>query len=164
MIRSCRKDNLVCPAPDRGSSFVCVNKKGLETILPHRGTALRRIDGVFLKTDQPDVIYGVKEVLPDDPDLDGHFPDAPTYPGYAQDEFVCLVAAVLVLNDTRDRKINPHVVQKTARYRKRVIPGDRLIAEVRLLARRGRFMIFSGMLRDRAGETVAEYEKIVGAF
>lgn len=131
--------------------------------MPHRGSALRKIDAVFIGMDDPDTMYGIKEVQHDDPDLDGHFPGAPTYPGYAQDEFVCLVAAALILFVDPDVKTNPHVVQKTARYRKRVVPGDRLVARIRLSSRRGKFAIFSGAILDHKGETVAEYQKIVGA-
>ena len=76
--------------------FVCFNRKSLETILPHRGAALRKIDGVFYSVSAPDILTGVKESHDNDPDIEGHFPGAPTYPGYAQDEFVCLVAAALI--------------------------------------------------------------------
>ena len=79
-----------------GMPFVCYNRKGLETILPHRGAALRKIDGVFYSASVPDIMIGIKEIRDDDLDLEGHFPGAPTYPGYAQDEFVCLVAAALI--------------------------------------------------------------------
>ncbi len=144
-------------------SFACFNRKSLETILPHRGGALRKIDGVFIGPDDPETMLGLKEVRADDPDLDGHFPGAPTYPGYAQDEFVCLTAAALIIYLNAGLKTNPYVVQKTARYRKNVAPGDRLIAEVKHLASRGRFVVFSAVIRNQKSEVVAEYEKIVGA-
>jgi acyl-CoA thioesterase FadM len=60
-------------------------------------------------------------------------------------------------------KKDPHVVQKTVRYRRNVVPGDRLIAEVRLREARGRFYIFSAEIRNQRNEMVAEYDKIVGA-
>jgi len=123
--------------------FRCFNRKGLETVLPHRGTALRKIDGVF--------------------HLEGHFPGAPTYPGYAQDEFICLVAAALLSLTNKGLKANPHVVQKTVRYKIKAVPGDTLIAEVKLTGRKGRFIIFSGQIRNQNQELVAHYEKIVGA-
>ena len=71
------------------ATFTCFNRRGLETILPHRGAALRKIDAVFYSSDDPQRMTGIKEVREDDQDLEGHFPGAPTYPGYAQDEFVC---------------------------------------------------------------------------
>ncbi len=143
--------------------FLCYNRAGLESLLPHRDAALNKIDGVCFVSDGSDTLMGLKEVKDSDPDLRGHFPGAPTYPGYAQDEFVCLVAAALISIAYSGLKKNPHVVQKNVRYRRSVGPGDTLIAEVRLLEMRSRFYIFSAEIRNQRNEMVAEYEKIVGA-
>ena len=143
--------------------FICYNRKSLETILPHRGRALNKIDGVLFVAGGPATLTGLKVVRGDDPDMDGHFPGAPTYPGYAQDEFVCLVAAALIPIACEDLRTDPHVVQKSVRYKKEAVPGDSLTAEVRLDERRGRFFIFSAEIRNQRGELVASYERIVGA-
>ena len=145
------------------SLFICLNRQGLETILPHRGEALRKIDAVFYDSESPNRLIGIKEVRNDDRDLEGHFPGAPTYPGYAQDEFVCLVAAALIPLSVEGLKTNPHVVQKLVRYKKHVQPGDRLTADVRLDSRRGRFLMYSGEIRNQNNDVIAVYEKIVGA-
>jgi 3-hydroxymyristoyl/3-hydroxydecanoyl-(acyl carrier protein) dehydratase len=144
-------------------SFTCFNRRSLETILPHRGAALRKIDGVFHSSEDPDIMLGIKEISSDDEDLEGHFPGAPTYPGYAQDEFICLVAAALLSVTNKGLKTNPHVVQKTVRYKKNAVPGDTLIAEVRLTGKKGRFILFSGEIRNQNRELVADYEKLIGA-
>jgi len=143
--------------------FLCFNRKSLETILPHRGAALRKIDGVFYSASAPNLMTGVKEILDNDQDLEGHFPGAPTYPGYAQDEFVCLIAAALIPVAVEGLKTNPYVVQKIVRYKKNAVPGDRLIATVKLNGRRAKFFLFSAELKNQKNEIVAEYEKIVGA-
>ena len=143
--------------------FVCFNRKSLETILPHRGAALRKIDGVFYSASAPDIIMGVKEIREDDPDIEGHFPGAPTYPGYAQDEYVCLVAAALIPIALEELKTGPRVVQKIVRYKKNAMPGDMLIAKVKLDGRRAKFIMFSAEIRNQSNEIIAEYEKIVGA-
>jgi len=143
--------------------FICFNRKSIESILPHRGAALNKIDGVLYGANGNGTITGIKRVTEQDPDLEGHFPGAPTYPGYAQDEFVCLVAAALIPIACEDIDREPHVVQKTVRYKQRVAPGDTLIAEVRLLERRSKFYIFSAVVRNQRNEVVAEYDKIVGA-
>src|SRR5271169_3825913 len=93
------------------SAFVCFNRKSLETLLPHRGAALRKIDGVFYNSGTHNMLIGLKVIRMEDPDLEGHFPQAPTYPGYAQDEFVCLVAAALIPIAIEGLKTDPHVVQ-----------------------------------------------------
>lgn len=149
------------PASER--PFVCFNRTSLEGILPHRGAALNKIDGVFYESnDAPKTLTGVKNVREDDQDLRGHFPGVPTYPGYAQDEFVCLIAAALIPLACQDLTSEPRVVQKTVRYRKNVAPGDTLVAEVRLHNRRGRFFIFSAEIKNTRNEIIAEYDKIVG--
>jgi 3-hydroxyacyl-[acyl-carrier-protein] dehydratase len=145
------------------TTFRCFNRKSLETILPHRGAALNKIDGVFFSPGDPDRITGLKEIHHNDPDLEGHFPGAPTYPGYAQDEFVCLVAAALIPNTLQDLKQGPRVVQKIVRYKKNASPGDTLIAHVKLTGRRAKFLLFSAEIRNQSNEMIAEYEKIVGA-
>lgn len=145
------------------SLFICFNRKGLETILPHRGAALKKIDGVFYSAGAPNIILGVKEILNYDNDLEGHFPGAPTYPGYAQDEFVCLAAAALIPLTVERLKTDPHVVQKIVRYKNSASPGDRLIAEVKLIGRKAKFFIFSANIRNQHNEIIAEYEKIIGA-
>ncbi len=147
----------------RNAPFLCLNRKGLETILPHRGAALRKIDGVFFSEQQPNRMLGVKAIDADDRDLEGHFPGVPTYPGYAQDEFVCLVAAALIPATGQDLEKNPHVVQKVVRYKNAAGAGDTLIAEVKLVRKRANFYIFSGEIRNQENTVVAEYEKIVGA-
>ena len=143
--------------------FICFNRKSLETILPQRGAALRKIDGVFYSASAPDRMTGLKEIHNNDQDLAGHFPGAPTYPGYAQDEFVCLVAAALIPAAVEGLKTDPYVVQKIVRYKKNAIPGDTLIATVRLNGRRAKFFMFSAEIKNQNNETIAEYEKIVGA-
>ncbi len=143
--------------------FICLNRKGLEEVLPHRGRALRKIDGVVYDPGVPGAMKGVKAISADDHDLDGHFPGAPTYPGYAQDEFICLVAAALLSVEGKGLKANPHVVQKVVRYKQRAVPGDTLIADVRIAAKKSKFVVFAGEIRNQNEEVVAEYEKIVGA-
>ena len=145
------------------SAFECFNRKSLETLLPHRGAALRKIDGVFYDTGAPSLLIGLKEIHAEDADLEGHFPQAPTYPGNAQDEFVCLVAAALIPLAVEGLKTDPYVVQKIVRYKKNAVPGDRLIAEVRLDGKRGKFFMFTADIKNQNKEVVAEYEKIVGA-
>lgn len=145
-----------------GGSFTCFNRQGLTSILPHRGKALRKIDGVFYDHSRPEEIVGFKQVFADDADIEGHFPGAPTYPGYAQDEFACLTAAALILYSVEGLNTNPHVVQKIAKYKKPVEPGDEIRAEVTLTGRKSRFFLFTALIKNQKNEIVAEYEKIVG--
>jgi hypothetical protein len=40
--------------------FACFNRKTLETLLPHRGAALRKIDGVFYNSSDSKHTYGAQ--------------------------------------------------------------------------------------------------------
>jgi 3-hydroxymyristoyl/3-hydroxydecanoyl-(acyl carrier protein) dehydratase len=143
--------------------FRCFNRKSLETVLPHRGAALRKIDGAFYSSHSPDLLTGIKEIHDHDEDLDGHFPGDPIYPGYAQDEFACLVAAALISLSIKGLKNDPYVIQKNVRYKKNAVPGDTLTANVTLHAKKTKFCMFSAVIKNQKDETIAEYEKIVGA-
>ncbi len=139
------------------SLFVCCNRTSLEKILPHRGAALGKIDGVFYSCADSCRMIGTKVIAADDRDLEGHFPGAPTYPGYAQDEFICLVAAALLAVSDTGLRTKPYVVQKKVRYKRNAVPGDILIAEVELIGRigkKGRFVVFSGVIKNQKQELV----------
>ena len=63
-----------------GAFFTCFNRKSLETVLPHRGAALKKIDGIFYHAEASETIRGIKEINADDQDLEGHFPGARPIP------------------------------------------------------------------------------------
>lgn len=129
------------------SAFACFSRKSLGTYCPIEELALRKIDGAFYNSCAPNMLTGLKEIRMDNPDLECHFPQASTYPGYMQDEFVCLVAAALIPISIEGLKTDPHVVQKIVRYKKNAVPGDRLIAEVRLNGRHGKFFVFTADIK-----------------
>jgi len=79
--------------------------------------------GVFHSSTDPNTIFGIKEVHDGDKDLEGHFPGSPTYPGYAQDEFrVPCRRGSHAPSRARALIIDPYVVQKVVRYKKKTLP------------------------------------------
>lgn len=140
-----------------------IGREKLEELLPHRARALL-IDSVTYN-EEPGQIVGHKVISDGDPELEGHFPDFPVYPGHYLDELACLTAACLAKLMCGDG-VNglPMVVRKDGiQYKKAVRPGDALSIKVVLLENKGnRIFTFSSQIFNQNEELVASIEKIIG--
>lgn len=103
----------------------------IQKILPHRYPFLF-VDKIIEVTEKRAV--GVKNVTIDEPFFQGHFPGHPIMPGVLIIEAMAQVGGVCALN-MKDNigKIAYFLSINNARFRKPVIPGDKLIIEVDLL-------------------------------
>ena len=85
---------------------------------------------------------GYWQLTGDEPFFAGHFPGRPTLPGVLMAEAIAQLGAYIVLHDERFAgKLPLFGGLDSARFRRQVIPGDRLDLEVemtRLSARAGR--------------------------
>ena len=89
---------------------------------------------------------GIKNVTVDEPYFEGHFPGHPIMPGVLIIEAMAQTSAVLVV-DAMGKKENRLVYFMTvdqARFRKPVLPGDRLELTVRKERSRGNVWKFKG--------------------
>ncbi len=125
-------------------------------VLPHRYPFLL-IDRV-LEMDE-NTIRAVKNVTFNEPHFQGHFPGAPVMPGVLVVEAMAQAGGFLLLSQVEDRddKLIYFTGIDKCRFRKPVVPGDQLIFEVEVLARRTSF----AKIRGRAlvdGEVVCEAE------
>jgi UDP-N-acetylglucosamine acyltransferase len=108
-------------------------------------------------------LVAIKNVTVNEDFFQGHFPGTPLLPAVLMLETLTQVAAVLLLQ-RGDARPNQRVYLRgvnDARFRKQVVPGDRLRLEVSLGARR------SGLARARAAayvedQIVAEAELLLG--
>jgi beta-hydroxyacyl-ACP dehydratase FabZ len=125
-------------------------------VMPHRYPILL-IDRV-LEMDEK-TIRAIKNVTINEPHFLGHFPGTPVMPGVLIVEAMAQAGGFLLFSqmDDREGKLIYFTGIDKCRFRKPVVPGDQLIFEVELVAKRSTF----AKIRGRAlvdGVVVCEAE------
>ena len=117
-------------------------------ILPHRYPMLL-VDRVLELDEEKQRIVGLKNVTANEQFFQGHFPGAPVMPGVLIIEAMAQCAAVLFLRSVpdRERKLFYFGAVDKARFRRPVVPGDQLILEIDLRARRSNTVRVHGVAR-----------------
>jgi beta-hydroxyacyl-ACP dehydratase FabZ len=117
-------------------------------LLPHRYPMLL-VDRILEIHEDGKRIVGLKNVSANEQFFQGHFPGAPVMPGVLIVEAMAQCAAVLFLREIedRDRKLFLFGGVDKARFRKPVVPGDQLILECEVLARRASTVKVKGVAR-----------------
>lgn len=124
-------------------------------IIPHRYPMLL-VDKVLEL--EPNVkAVGIKNITFNEPFFQGHFPDNPIMPGVLIVEALAQVGGILASRSGAKGKQVFFLSIEKAKFRKPVIPGDKLILDVKVLQTRGNVWRFSGnaMVEDKL---VAEAE------
>lgn len=104
----------------------------IKELLPHREPFLM-IDEV-LECTPHESVTAVKHVQPDEPHFDGHFPGNPVMPGVLIIEAMAQAGGVLSHVSNGDLEPKPLYMLarvEDARFRRPVVPGERLVLEVR---------------------------------
>jgi 3-hydroxyacyl-[acyl-carrier-protein] dehydratase len=117
-------------------------------MIPHRYPFLL-IDRVI------DIVHnesavGIKNVTMNEPHFTGHFPTKPVMPGVLIVEAMAQTSAVLVvesLGAVAENKLVYFMTIEDARFRKIVVPGDRLFLHVTKEKNRGNVWKFKGEAR-----------------
>ncbi len=112
-------------------------------ILPHRYPFLL-VDKIVDFTD--DTIMGVKNVTINEPFFQGHFPGNPIMPGVLQIEAMAQTGGILLLNTIENpQSVWVYIVAvDNARFKKPVLPGDTLMLELKMTARRRSICMMTG--------------------
>ena len=117
----------------------------IKELIPHRYPFLL-IDGIQTLTPNESAI-GIKNVSVNEPFFEGHFPDRPVMPGVLIIESMAQTAGCLVvvsLGKESEGKLVYFMTIENARFRKPVVPGDRMVINVQKLRSRGSVFKFSG--------------------
>ncbi len=106
--------------------------------LPHRYPLLL-VDRVT-QLDKGDTIYAYKNVTFNEPFFQGHFPGFPVMPGVLILEALAQTGVLLVLNSFDDVDKDDSIFLFTgiekAKFRRQVVPGDKLELECKLIKRK----------------------------
>ena len=126
----------------------------IKELIPHRYPFLL-IDGIQTLPPNESAI-GIKSVSVNEPFFEGHFPDRPVMPGVLIIESMAQTAGCLMvvsLGKASEDKLVYFMTIENARFRKPVVPGDRMVINVQKLRSRGSVFKFSG--KAFVGEVLA---------
>ncbi len=99
---------------------------GIKKVIPHRYPFLL-VDRVEKCDYEKKEIYGYKNVSVNEPFFQGHFPEKPIMPGVLIMEALAQLGAVITLSSPQNKgKIALLLGIDGAKFRKPVVPGDRL--------------------------------------
>ncbi len=115
----------------------------IERIMPHRYPMLL-VDRILELTDEK--VVGIKNVTANEAFFAGHFPGHPIMPAVLIIEAMAQVGGFMLLNrvDEPDSKLVYFIGIDKAKFRRPVIPGDRLRFELTLIKLKGRICRMRG--------------------
>lgn len=121
-----------------------MNKEQIMEIIPHRDPFLLIDEIEELEPGKRVVAY--KNMTPDEFWFKGHFPDYPVVPGVLMVEMMAQAgcAAMLTLPENKG-KIGFFGGIKEAKFRRQVVPGDRLKIEVEIIKVKGPIGVGKGV-------------------
>ncbi len=125
--------------------------------LPHRYPFLL-VDRI-IECDGDESCIGIKNVTFNEPQFQGHFPEQPVMPGVLLIEGMAQTAGALCVNAsaTRRPKIVYFMTINNAKFRKPVIPGDRVEFHMKKINQRRNMWWYQGTAKVD-GQVVCEAE------
>lgn len=118
-----------------------LDAQGIMQFLPHRAPFLLvdRITGIEQKDDK-EYLCGYKHISNSEPVFQGHFPGMPIFPGVMQIEALAQLGGLFAVRAS-GRPLDDTLIYLLAldnvKFRKPVVPGDKLDLKAWLIQRRG---------------------------
>lgn len=138
---------------------IVLDVEAIQRILPHRPPFLL-VDRV-VEHEQGKRLVAWKSVTMGEPFFTGHFPAHPVMPGVLVLEAMAQAAALLAILDLPPEEVAKKVTYLMgidgARFRRTVVPGDRLELEVQVVRHKGAVWKIQGTARVD-GQVAAEAE------
>jgi 3-hydroxyacyl-[acyl-carrier-protein] dehydratase len=121
-----------------------LNSESIKDMIPHREPFLMIDEVRNLKPDNS--ITGIKNITGNEDFFEGHFPSHPIMPGVLIVEAMAQTSAVLVIGTLGKQpgSVVYFMSVEQARFRKPVLPGDKLSLQVSKLHNRGKVWKFEG--------------------
>lgn len=120
-----------------------LNIEEIKKILPHRFPFLL-IDRVT-EINGTESIKGYKNISVNEIFFQGHFPNHPVFPGVLILEAMAQLGAVLILKRfPEDKRMAYYAGIDNAKFKRLVVPGDKLELSAKILRDRGGFVIMEG--------------------
>ncbi len=130
--------------------------EAIRDILPHRYPFLL-VDRVT-EISAEGTIKGYKNVSVNEPMFTGHFPGKAVFPGVLIMEALAQLGAVMILRRyPKEQRMAFFAGIDKARFKRQVLPGDRMDLEVTLVRDRGSFVVMHGKA-SVDGQLAAEAE------
>ncbi|MCK4765849.1 MAG: 3-hydroxyacyl-ACP dehydratase FabZ [Candidatus Aminicenantes bacterium] len=115
----------------------------IKKIIPHRFPFLL-VDRVT-EINGTESIKGYKNISFNEPVFQGHFPQQAVFPGVMIVEAMAQLGAVMMLRTIpEDKRMAYFAGIERAKFKKLVVPGDRLDLEVKVIRARGTFVKMEG--------------------
>jgi beta-hydroxyacyl-ACP dehydratase FabZ len=115
----------------------------IKNVIPHRYPFLL-IDRVT-ELKESEYIKGYKNITINEPIFQGHFPEKPIFPGVLIIEAMAQLGAFLLVRRFPEGKRMAYFAGiDKARFKRPVVPGDRLDLEVTVVKDRGHFAVMEG--------------------
>ncbi|MCP4216898.1 MAG: 3-hydroxyacyl-ACP dehydratase FabZ [bacterium] len=120
-----------------------LNYDEIKEIIPHRYPFLM-VDRVT-EINGYESIKGYKNITVNEPLFQGHFPDRPVFPGVMIMEALAQMGAILILRRfPAEKRMAYFTGIDKARFKRLVVPGDKLELEITISRDRGSFVIMEG--------------------
>ena len=120
-----------------------LNREQIEKIIPHRAPMLL-IDEITEL--QEDGAVGLTHIKGDELFLQGHFPGNPVVPGVFLLEMLAQTGAVALMSrPPYEGKTGYYAGIDKAKFRRKVVPGDTVRLEVKMVKARGMLVVAEGV-------------------